>query len=166
MTSADTAARTVISRSPAETRRLGEAIGQMARRGDVIGLVGPLGAGKTEMVKGIARGMGIDEMGVNSPTFTLMQIYDGKMPLYHIDLYRWAGDEGGLDDAIFGDGVAVVEWADLGRDLSGRDLLPTDRIWVTIRYTQDEEREITVARDAPDGGEWLCRIDSRLKLRE
>jgi len=152
-------ATTVISRSPAATRRLGEAMGRMARLGDVIGLVGPLGAGKTEMVKGIAQGMGIGETVVTSPTFVLMQIYDGKIPLYHIDLYRWAGDDVGLDDAIFGDGVVVIEWADRSRDLSGRDLLPPDRLWVTIRYTQGKERAITVTRDAPDGGAWIRRME-------
>jgi len=161
MTSASTVTRTVISHSPAETRRLGEAIGQMAQPGDVIGMVGSLGAGKTEMVKGIAQGMGISETAVRSPTFVLMQIYDGRVPLYHIDLYRWEGDEVGLEDAIGGDGVAVIEWADRGRDLSGRELLPPDRVWVAIRNTQDEDREITVTRDAAGGVEWICQMEQK-----
>jgi len=148
----------MISRSPLETRRLGEVIGQMVRSGDVIGLVGPLGAGKTEMVKGIARGMGIDEV-VTSPTFVLTRIYEGTVPLYHIDLYRWVGDDVGLDDAIFGDGVAVVEWADRGRDLLGRDLLPAHRIQVTIRDAQGDTREITVTCNGPAGAGWLGRME-------
>ena len=107
----------ITSNSPDETLRLGEQWGREAKPGSVIGLTGDLGAGKTQLVKGIARGLGIDSR-ILSPTFTLIHEYrQGRLPLYHIDLYR-------LDDArqVFAagleeyfsqsDGVTVVEWAE------------------------------------------------------
>ena len=109
--------RTFISRSPEETARLGEAWGREATSGWVIGLIGDLGAGKTQLVKGIARGLGVTAR-VHSPTFALVNEYSGgRLPLFHLDLYRLetpaqiigAGLEEYLDQPA---GVAVVEWMD------------------------------------------------------
>jgi tRNA threonylcarbamoyladenosine biosynthesis protein TsaE len=107
----------MMSNSPDETLRLGEQWGREAKAGWVIGLVGDLGAGKTQLVKGIARGLGITSR-ISSPTFTLVHEYlQGRLPLYHIDLYRLDNAQqivaAGLED-YFGqmDGVTVVEWAE------------------------------------------------------
>ena len=107
---------TFISHSPAETESLGEAWGRAARRGWVIALSGELGAGKTQLVKGVARGLGIAAR-VHSPTFTLVNEYDGgRLRLWHLDLYRLETREqilsAGLEDFLSPDGVTVIEWAE------------------------------------------------------
>ena len=107
---------TNISHSPAETAALGEAWGRAARRGLVIALSGDLGAGKTQLVKGLARGLGITSK-VHSPTFTIVNIYSGgRLPLFHLDLYRLETCEqilsAGLEEYLQPDGVAVIEWAE------------------------------------------------------
>jgi len=130
------------SASPEETCRLGAAIGRHARAGDVIALVGELGSGKTVLVQGLARGLGVDPATyVSSPTFTIMHRYLGRLPLYHIDLYRIETPEAlatlGLDDYLEGDGVASVEWAE-----HGWGLLPKERLTVRLRRTGSEARAI------------------------
>lgn len=107
---------TFISHSAAETEALGEAWGREARSGWVIGLSGDLGAGKTQLVKGLARGLGVAER-VHSPTFALVNEYlDGRLPLFHIDLYRLDTAEeirsAGLEEFLQPAGVTVVEWVD------------------------------------------------------
>jgi tRNA threonylcarbamoyladenosine biosynthesis protein TsaE len=107
---------TYISRSPADTAALGEQWGRDARSGLVIGLSGDLGAGKTELVKGFARGLNITER-VHSPTFALVNIYKGgRLPLFHIDLYRLETPEqimaAGLEEYLEPAGVTVIEWID------------------------------------------------------
>jgi tRNA threonylcarbamoyladenosine biosynthesis protein TsaE len=107
---------TFISHSPGETEELGEAWGRMAQRGLVIGLSGELGAGKTQLVKGFARGLGITAR-VHSPTFTLINVYaGGRLTLYHLDLYRLDTREqiiaAGLEEYLRPEGVTVIEWAD------------------------------------------------------
>jgi tRNA threonylcarbamoyladenosine biosynthesis protein TsaE len=105
------------SRSLAETRRLGEALGRVLGAGDVVALLGDLGAGKTSFVQGLARGLGVPRgRRVGSPSFTLVNEHLGRVPLYHVDLYRIEDEselEGiGLGEYLFGEGVAVVEWFD------------------------------------------------------
>jgi tRNA threonylcarbamoyladenosine biosynthesis protein TsaE len=108
---------TYISHSPADTEALGESWGRAAVSGLVIGLTGDLGAGKTQLVKGLARGLGVTAR-VHSPTFTLVNEYPGgRLPLYHLDLYRLETREqigaAGLEDFFYQpDGVAVIEWAE------------------------------------------------------
>lgn len=122
-----------------DTFALAEALGRLCRPGDVIGLVGELGAGKTVFVKGLARGLGVpDEVLVTSPTFTLVHIYEGgRTPLYHVDLYRLDDDsqllDVGLDDLYRQDGVAAVEWIDKFPRAQPRDVL-----------------EVRIVRDRPD----------------
>jgi tRNA threonylcarbamoyladenosine biosynthesis protein TsaE len=106
----------IISHHPAETEALGEAWGRAAPSGLVIGLTGDLGAGKTQLVKGLARGLGFPGR-VHSPTFTLVNIYSGgRLPLFHLDLYRLETRaqiiEAGLEEYLNPAGVAVVEWAE------------------------------------------------------
>jgi len=126
--------------SAAETIALGERLGRVAERGDLLCLWGDLGAGKTQLAKGIARGLDIDAT-VNSPTFILMNEYAGRLPLFHVDLYRLvdAADAlaGGVIDDRQIDGVTVVEWPDrMG------DVLPAGRLDVVIDGSGDEPREI------------------------
>jgi tRNA threonylcarbamoyladenosine biosynthesis protein TsaE len=107
---------TYISHSPAETAALGEQWGRAAESGLVIGLSGDLGAGKTQLVKGLARGLGIDAL-VHSPTFALVNIYSGgRLTLFHLDLYRLESPQqiaaAGLDEYLTPAGVTVVEWAE------------------------------------------------------
>jgi tRNA threonylcarbamoyladenosine biosynthesis protein TsaE len=107
---------TLISHSPEETRALGEKWGREARRGLVIGLTGDLGAGKTQLVKGLARGLGVTTARITSPSFALVNEYrEGRLALFHLDLYRLDTPEqiigAGLEHYLFDpDGVAVVEW--------------------------------------------------------
>ena len=107
---------TSISHSPADTEALGESWGRAARRGLVIGLSGDLGAGKTQLVKGLARGLGTAGP-VHSPTFTLVNVYTGgRLTLYHLDLYRLETHaqiaDAGLEEYLTPDGVTVIEWAE------------------------------------------------------
>ncbi|MCR5409692.1 MAG: tRNA (adenosine(37)-N6)-threonylcarbamoyltransferase complex ATPase subunit type 1 TsaE [Lachnospiraceae bacterium] len=117
--------------SQEETRALAREIGERADAGTVIGLTGDLGCGKTVFAKGIAEGVGVKEH-VSSPTYTIMQQYDdGRMPVYHFDVYRIGDvselDETGYEDCFFGEGISIVEWADMVREI-----MPEDTIWVSI----------------------------------
>ena len=143
-----TRARTLRSTAPRDTVALGEALGRVAEPGDLICLWGELGAGKTQLAKGIALGLGIGDT-VNSPTFILMNEYRGRLPLFHVDLYRLADAAdalaGGVVDDRQADGVTVVEWPErMG------DVLPLSRLDVRIDGTGDEERtiELSSADDA------------------
>ena len=123
--------------SPQETKELGKKMAERAKPGDVFTLVGDLGVGKTVFTQGIAEGLGIDEP-VNSPTFTIVQEYEsGRMPFYHFDVYRIGDpeemDEIGFDDYIYGDGLCLIEWADLIEEI-----LPEKR--VAIRIEKDLEK--------------------------
>ena len=106
---------TFITHSSEETIELGKIIGRQLIKGDVIAMQGTLAAGKTTITKGIAQALGITE-DITSPTFCLISEYYGKMPLYHMDVYRLDGDEDfvnlGTDDMIYGDGVSIIEWSE------------------------------------------------------
>ena len=109
--------RVIETNSPEETLALGEQLGRAAQPGDVYTLVGDLGVGKTVLTQGIAHGLEIDEP-ICSPTFTIVQVYEeGRMPFYHFDVYRIGDieemDEIGYEDCFYGDGVSLIEWADL-----------------------------------------------------
>ncbi|GAB4482274.1 MAG: hypothetical protein OHK006_00260 [Thermodesulfovibrionales bacterium] len=134
---------TEISRSPEETERIGFRIGRRLGPGSVVALYGDLGAGKTTMAKGIAAALGIDPRDVTSPTFTIVCEHPGKVPLYHIDLYRTAGpddlESSGAWDAVGGGGIAVIEWPE--RASGG---LPEGAICVRISCGEGGERSITI----------------------
>ena len=134
------------TRSPEETFELGKKIGEAAKPGQVYTLNGDLGVGKTVFTQGVAAGLGITEP-VSSPTFTIVQVYEeGRLPFYHFDVYR-IGDieemeEIGYNDYFFGEGICLIEWAELIRDI-----LPEKRIEITIEkdLTQGfDYRRITV----------------------
>ena len=111
------ASRIVETNSPEDTFALGRQIGEQAKAGEVYTLIGDLGVGKTVFTQGLAAGLGIRE-AVNSPTFTIVQVYeDGRLPFYHFDVYRIGDveemDEVGYEDYIYGEGVSLIEWANL-----------------------------------------------------
>ncbi|MCR4806040.1 MAG: tRNA (adenosine(37)-N6)-threonylcarbamoyltransferase complex ATPase subunit type 1 TsaE [Lachnospiraceae bacterium] len=117
--------------SSEETFSMGESLGRKAAAGQVYTLTGDLGVGKTVFAQGFAAGLGISEY-VNSPTFTILQVYeDGRLPLYHFDVYRIEEpeemEEIGYEDYFYGDGVTLIEWADIIKDL-----IPEDAIRVKI----------------------------------
>jgi tRNA threonylcarbamoyladenosine biosynthesis protein TsaE len=138
---------TFISHDPAETESLGEAWGRAAQRGQVIALSGELGAGKTQLVKGIARGLGITAR-VHSPTFTLVNEYDdGRLRLFHLDLYRLETREqilsAGLEEFLDPDGVTVIEWAEKMPSVGSRELKAQQKWhWAKIEITGESERRI------------------------
>lgn len=128
--------------SPDDTRRLGEELGKLLGPGDVVGLVGDLGAGKTVLAQGIASGLGARGQ-VTSPTFTIIHEHPGRVPLYHIDVYRLEGlsdaEAIGFEEYLYGRGVAAVEWAD---KIPG--LMPEERLDVEIRGPGEGAREISL----------------------
>ena len=134
---------------PEDTFALGQALGQMAAPGEIYTLDGDLGTGKTVLTQGLAAGLGITEH-VNSPTFTIVQEYEGgRLPLYHFDVYRIGNveemDEIGYEDYFYGNGVCLIEWADLIREI-----LPLNCI--RIRIEKDLEkgfdyRRITIRKE-------------------
>ena len=119
------------SNSPEETFALARRLGEETRPGTVYTLTGDLGVGKTVFAQGLARGLGIED-AINSPTFTIVQVYDeGRLPFYHFDVYRIGAieemDEIGYEDYFYGDGVCLVEWAELIGEL-----LPKNRVELLI----------------------------------
>jgi tRNA threonylcarbamoyladenosine biosynthesis protein TsaE len=147
------AERVVTTGDAAATRQLAARLAAVARPGDLLCLVGDLGAGKTQFAKGFAVGLGITDT-VSSPTFVLMAEYEGRLRLFHLDLYRIddAADAlaGGLLDERQLEGVTLVEWAErLGR------ALPVSRLDVMIDGTGDEPRRITLRSADPAYGRYL-----------
>jgi len=139
--------RVVTTLDAGETRALGARLAAAARPGDLLCLIGDLGAGKTQLAKGFAAGLGISDT-VSSPTFVLMSEYAGRLPLFHVDLYRLADAAdafaGGLIDERQLEGVALVEWAErLG------EALPAARLDVVIDGTGDEPRTIALRTSDP-----------------
>lgn len=125
-----------------ETIKLGTAIGQLLQPGDILALQGTLAAGKTQLTKGIAAGLGISEP-VTSPTFTIISEYYGRMPLYHIDVYRLGSPEDfldlGVEDMLYGQGVCVIEWSE--KIMSE---LPSRTILIHIEAQPDSRRTLTI----------------------
>ncbi len=132
------------SKSPRETVRFGKKLGSLLRPGDVVALTGELGTGKTQLIKGLAAGIGIGNPAyVSSPSFTLIHEYQGKIPLYHIDLFRLK-DEGeaeglGLEEYLRGGGVTAIEWAD-----RIPSTLPEEILLIHIRYTGKNTRSLEI----------------------
>ncbi|MDD5712367.1 MAG: tRNA (adenosine(37)-N6)-threonylcarbamoyltransferase complex ATPase subunit type 1 TsaE [Smithellaceae bacterium] len=132
------------SRSPLQTEKFGEILGKHLGRGDVVALVGEMGAGKTCMTAGIARGLGVDAAyPITSPTFTLINEYPGRRRLIHMDTYRLATgadlDDTGFEEYLQRDGVLVIEWAE-----KVKDDLPPEAIWIELRIIDENTREIVV----------------------
>ncbi len=147
----------LISHSPEQTQKFGVRIGELALAGDIFLLVGTLGTGKTCLTQGIAWGLDIKEYAL-SPSFIIVREHYGRLPLYHIDLYRLDHIEEiaelGLDDYLYGNGVCVVEWAE-----KGVNILPTKHLLIQISYLSDNERSFLLK---PSGQRYL-EIAAQLK---
>lgn len=135
--------RTVTCRTAEDMENLGREIGDTCRSGSVISLRGSLGAGKTVFAKGVARSLGIQE-AIVSPTFTLVQEYDGRLPMYHMDLYRITSEEDfqmiGGEDMLYSDGVCLVEWSEIINSI-----LPMRTLFVEIKVNEDQSRTVHLA---------------------
>ena len=140
---------TVTTAHADETVALGRFLGTKVQPGWVIGLSGDLGAGKTTFTRGLAEGAGADPAGVTSPTFTFLHVYAGRLPVYHLDLYRLDSEaqvrDLGVDEYIGGDGVAVVEWFE---NVPG--FLPPSRIEARLTVTKADERTILFRGTSPE----------------
>jgi len=137
---------TYISHSPADTEALGETLGRTVAHGRVIALSGDLGAGKTQFVRGLARGLGFTGR-VHSPTFTLVNEYGGgRLKLFHLDLYRLETPEqilsAGIDEYLSPDGVSVIEWAERLKAESGKRKAENSMLEVRIEIISELERKI------------------------
>lgn len=135
--------------SPEQTSQFGRRLGGLLGAGSIVLLRGDLGSGKTCVATGIARGLGVSESTpVTSPTYTLMNSYDGRLPLYHFDLYRLSSEEElfdlGFDDYFHGEGVALVEWPERCPELSREALI------IDLLYVDDHVRMLTVT--VPENG--------------
>jgi tRNA threonylcarbamoyladenosine biosynthesis protein TsaE len=141
-----------------ETLALAAQFGKVLKRGDMVCLFGDLGSGKTAFVKGMAKGLKIAPAHVHSPTFTLMNIYEGKVPIYHFDLYRIrAVDLFGLgyEEFFYGEGITAVEWSE-----RLEELLPKDHWHVTLKHAGEDKREIAITVQ----GESLKQRLAKVKL--
>jgi tRNA threonylcarbamoyladenosine biosynthesis protein TsaE len=145
--------------SEAETDRLGRALAEVVGPGVVIGLIGPLGAGKTRLTRAVAEALGVDPRAIASPTFVLIHEYEGRLPVYHFDTYRLHRAEDfealGVADYWQGAGVCMVEWAD-----RVADLLPEGRWLIRIEPTGPESRRVSIA--LPGGEKIITRLLGRL----
>jgi tRNA threonylcarbamoyladenosine biosynthesis protein TsaE len=136
---------TFISRNPEETVALGKLLGATLQAGDVLALVGELGAGKTRLTQGIARGLDVaDHYQITSPTFTLINEYPGRLPFVHLDVYRLAGSaemvDLGYEEYFFGGGVTVIEWAE-----KIQDILPQRTLSFKLTYLDQSTRKIEIS---------------------
>lgn len=132
----------IISKSTEETQEIGKKLGAILPSGSVIALSGSLGAGKTVLVKGVAKALNINE-AIVSPTFTIVQEYDGSMMLHHLDLYRLSGEDEfesmGGEDFLYTKGLTFIEWSE-----KIESMLPDNTIYINIDIREDLSRDITI----------------------
>jgi tRNA threonylcarbamoyladenosine biosynthesis protein TsaE len=148
----------LLSTSHRHTDRLGQAIGRALRGGETIALYGPLGAGKTALVRGIAQGLGASPAAISSPTFVMIHEYDqGRLPLAHVDLYRIRSprelESIGLSEYFSGQTVTAIEWAD-----KGLAALPQDRIEITLNHRAAQSRAIQFRATGPKSDEVISLV--------
>jgi tRNA threonylcarbamoyladenosine biosynthesis protein TsaE len=152
------------SSSPEETRALGEALGRVLQEGDFVGLVGDLGAGKTELARGIARGVGLRDEDVTSPSFSIVHQHHGRIRLTHADLYRLTGpadlDGTGFHELRDGAGATLVEWVDRVPGAA-----PSDAMRVVLLDTAETARELVVTTSGPCSEHLLQRWKDELLAR-
>ena len=147
-------------KSSDQTMLLGEIIGKSLNPGSIIALLGDLGAGKTVIVKGIAKGLDIEEEP-NSPTFVIMNSYEGRLPLYHFDLYRLSDEDEllgiGYDEFFYGQGVCAVEWAD-----RVKEIFPESTIRIEIKIPESENEDSEMIREISIEGntKWVLSFKS------
>jgi tRNA threonylcarbamoyladenosine biosynthesis protein TsaE len=150
------------SSDEADTVRLGAALAPALQAGDVIALHGPLGAGKTRFVQAVARALGCEDQLINSPTFILIQEYDGPLPVYHVDAYRLKDCdeflEIGGEEILTGDGVCLIEWAE-----KVDEALPRDHVEISIDVTGEQTRGFRFHGTGVRSGQILDRLRSALE---
>jgi tRNA threonylcarbamoyladenosine biosynthesis protein TsaE len=135
----------LLSSNEEETKAIASRIGSKLSKGTVIALTGELGAGKTTFSQGLAIGLGVEDY-VDSPTFSILKVYEGRLPLYHMDVYRLEEnsiEDLGLDEYLYGDGVALVEWPS-----RIQSLLPKETIFISIEVLPSGERAISIGSPA------------------
>lgn len=134
---------TLVTTSESQTAATGKALANVLTVGDLVVLSGPLGAGKTCFIKGLALGLGIAEDDIKSPSFTLVNEYYGRLPLFHFDLYRMKESSElyqiGWDDYLLRDGIMVVEWGE-----KAAEFLPERRIEINMEIVSENERELKI----------------------
>ncbi|WP_459503880.1 tRNA (adenosine(37)-N6)-threonylcarbamoyltransferase complex ATPase subunit type 1 TsaE [Bacillus sp. C1] len=142
--------------SSEETQNLSERLGHIVKKQDVLILEGDLGAGKTTFTKGLAKGLGVKRV-VNSPTFNIIKEYKGRLPLYHMDVYRLAESEEdlGFDEYFYGEGITVVEWAHLIESF-----LPNETLKISLFHTGDNTRKIVLE---PSGERYIRLCEELLQ---
>ena len=149
------------SGSPSDTRAFGKAVGALIKGGESLALTGELGAGKTTLVQAIASAVGVGTGDVCSPSYTILNEYFGRIPVYHFDLYRLedAGDvhDLGFEEYFGGDGLSMVEWADIAPDL-----LPPEHLKISIFIRGDEERLFEVSASGEHSEKILEGIRKKL----
>ncbi|NQU04147.1 MAG: tRNA (adenosine(37)-N6)-threonylcarbamoyltransferase complex ATPase subunit type 1 TsaE [Syntrophaceae bacterium] len=156
---------TLISNSIGDTINLGSIIGENLNGGDIIALTGELGSGKTCITRGIARGMGIsEEFYITSPTFTLINEYPGRIPLYHLDVYRLSGSKDledlGYEEYFYGKGAIVIEWAE-----KIRDIIPPDSIFIYLKYLGEKKREIEISYEGDNAPRIIKSVNEEVFSR-
>jgi len=155
---------TFVSNNERDTERLGAALADHLPAGTVVGLIGPLGAGKTRLVQAVATALGVPPGRVTSPTFVLVNEYTGgRLPVYHFDTYRLKDDDDflnlGPEEYFDSTGITFVEWAD-----RVSTLLPPDRLKITIDVTSETERRITLQGTSPQMAAIVDRVQSACGL--
>ncbi len=135
---------TVETNSPGETKSLGKKIGPNLKSGDIVALIGELGAGKTCLTQGLALGLGVSPRDyVASPSFVLVKEYRGRLPVYHIDLFRIKNTEEleslGYEEYLYGEGVSIIEWA----ERAGK-LMPPEYLWIELDILGSQRRRISL----------------------
>jgi tRNA threonylcarbamoyladenosine biosynthesis protein TsaE len=145
---ADRVGLDLVSHSSLHTERLGERLASHAEAGDVIALWGELGAGKTVLARGVAIGLGLDDEAVTSPTFIILhEHFGGRLPLFHLDLYRLDQSQlgsTGWEEALDSGGLTVIEWPD-----RAGEQLPADRVDVRLEHVAETKRRVTVEPTGP-----------------
>nr|MBU1328481.1 tRNA (adenosine(37)-N6)-threonylcarbamoyltransferase complex ATPase subunit type 1 TsaE [Candidatus Omnitrophota bacterium] len=134
----------MITNSAKETMLIGEKLARKLKPGDMVALSGDLGSGKTTFTKGIGKGLGVkDSKRINSPTFVLIKEYNGRVPLYHLDLYRLDDlkeiENLAIEEYIYGNGITVIEWAE-----KIKSILPEKHIFVKLKIKGDNKREVII----------------------
>jgi len=144
----------LVSHSSLHTERIGERLARLAAPGDVLALWGELGAGKTQLTKGVASGLGLDGGAVSSPTFVILhEHYGGRLPLFHLDLYRLEGQDlgtTGWEETLDGGGITVIEWPD-----RAGESLPPDRVDVRLEHIAETKRRVLLSATGPRSAELL-----------
>jgi len=148
------------SESLEQTQQLGRRLGELVQPGMVISLVGDLGAGKTQLTTAIAAGLGINPDLVSSPTFMLIQEYQGRIPLFHFDTYRLKDihefEDLGVDEYFYGEGVCLVEWGD-----RFKELLPDDLMRIEIQILGETQRQFDMTANGTLSESLLASISSK-----